>query len=53
MLAIARSAFGLDAGTSRTEFANLPLTIKVENKQEALSLYKKLSNGGMSVQEIQ
>lgn len=48
-MATARSAFGWDVGTSRTKFSKLPLTLKIEDKQQALSIYNKLSNGGMEV----
>lgn len=48
-MATARAVFGWDVGTSRTKFCRLPLTVKMENKQEAFNLYNKLSNGGMEV----
>ena len=48
-MATARAVFGWDVGTSRQKFTKLPLTVRKENKKEALNLYNKLSNGGMEV----
>lgn len=48
-MATARAVFGWDVGTSRQKFTKLPLTVRKENKEDALNLYNKLSNGGMEV----